>query len=220
MRKKIAGGGRISLQDMIWAVRTPKLTGDTAGYGQLVPLADPGFAELRYLWHTQVGAIAAPFVPVFMGLREVPEEFRRHRYLGENESGRFMDKRKLDEDSDSVSPVSQGVESTRSACAVFKRLMYLVLQNQDLFLDETIELWAHHEAGLANTLAAVQAAARVLLQQGETDLACSQLDYFTRNELLRALNLGDQLGLAMEARTRILRGIRDDTDHRSCEQTW
>jgi len=220
MRNKLAGGGRIGLQDMIWAVRTPKLTGDTAGYGQLVPLADPGFAELRYLWHTQVGAIAAPFVPVFIGMREVPEEYRRHRYLGANEAASFMDNRKADADSDSVSPVSQGVESTRSACAVFKRLMYLLLQNQDLFLDQTVELWTQHEAALAQELESVTAAARILLQQGATELARFQLDYFSRTELLRALDLADRLGAAMEARTRILRGIRDPAEHRSCEQIW
>src|SRR5262249_40783369 len=67
--------------DILWAVRTEKLPGDTAGYGQVVPLVHPRHAALRHLWHTQIGAIAAPFVPVFMGVRDVPEEYRQHRYL-------------------------------------------------------------------------------------------------------------------------------------------
>ena len=38
MQARAARPERIGLDDMIWAVRTEKLTGDTAGYGQVVPL--------------------------------------------------------------------------------------------------------------------------------------------------------------------------------------
>jgi hypothetical protein len=69
-------------------------------------------------------------------------------------------------------------------------------------------------------LESARATAHILLAQGETALACFQLDYYSRNELLRALNLALQLGTGMEARTRILRRIRDHARHRSCEQIW
>ena len=40
--KKLAKrSGKIKLKDGMWAIRTPRLTGDTAGYGQIVPLVDP-----------------------------------------------------------------------------------------------------------------------------------------------------------------------------------
>jgi len=88
---------KIGLQDVMWAIRTPKLTGDTAGYGQVVPLFNPSHDALRMLWHSPIGAVASPFSPVFMGQTIVPEEFMMHRYLTVGESHRFSDKRKLNE---------------------------------------------------------------------------------------------------------------------------
>ena len=37
MKKLANRPGKIKLKDVMWAIRTPKLTGDTAGYGQVVP---------------------------------------------------------------------------------------------------------------------------------------------------------------------------------------
>ncbi len=93
MRQRAARPEKIGITDMMWAIRTERLTGDTAGYGQVVPLHHPDHTALRHLWHTQIGSIAAPFVPVFMGVREVPEEFRQHRYLTTGEDARFIDLR-------------------------------------------------------------------------------------------------------------------------------
>ena len=105
---------KISLKNIVWAVRTPKLTGDTAGYGQIVPLFNPSFNDLRMLWHSPIGAVASPFSPVFMGQNIIPEEFMMHRYLTVGESHRFSDERKKNE-KDTISHISQGVESTVSA---------------------------------------------------------------------------------------------------------
>src|SRR5690349_17512644 len=128
---------KIGIADIFWAVRTEKLTGDTAGYGQVVPLITPRHAELRHLWHTQIGAIAAPFSPVFMAMREVPEEYRQHRYLTAGEDSRFVDRRH----EATVSCIPQGIESTRSAAYAGKRLLYLILQHVERFLPEVTALW-------------------------------------------------------------------------------
>ena len=37
----------ITLADVAWAVRTERLTGDSAGYGQIVPLDQPDHDELQ-----------------------------------------------------------------------------------------------------------------------------------------------------------------------------
>jgi dipeptidase len=210
---------KIGLEDIMWAVRTETLTGDTAGYGQVVPLQNPVYSELRHLWHTQTGALAAPFVPVFMGGHNVPEEFRQHRYLTTGESSRFMDLRKED-DRETVSNISQGVESTRSACQVFKRLMYLVLQNQAAFLPEVTELWLAVEARLIPQSKLVAETALTLFKQQQVEQARAYLDYFTNTELSRALDLADDLARGIEARTRILYGISDDPEPRSADQLW
>lgn len=220
MAARARSPGKISLEDMIWAVRTPTLTGDTAGYGQIVPLQDPEYAELRLLWHTQTGALAAPFVPVYMGIAQVPEEYRQHRYLTVGEASRFMDMRHADLGEGEASVVPQGIESTRSACRVFKRLMYLVLQNQDAFLEEVTGLWQALERRLIEQSRRVTESASILLQQRQPELACRYLDYFTNTELMRALDLADNLARNIEARTRILRGISDAPRHKSTDQLW
>ena len=211
---------KISITDMMWAIRTSRLTGDTAGYGQVVPLFHPAHDALRVLWHTQIGSIAASFVPVFLGIDSVPEEFRQHRYLTAGESSRFMDIRKLDDAPDSVSSVPQGIESTRSATAVFKRLLYLTLQHEEKFLPEITEVWEAVESRLVAEHADITKTAATLLDAGEEGLAARYLTYYSHTELLAALNLADALAQGIEARARALYGINDDLVHKSSDQVW
>ena len=131
----------------MWAIRTPKLTGDTAGYGQVVPLIDPSHNNLRMLWHSPIGAIASPFSPVFIGQTKVPEEFMMHRYLTVGESHRFSDERKK-QNKDKVSLVNQEVESTVSAVYECKRLFYLILQNKNHFLSVVNKAFENREKKL------------------------------------------------------------------------
>ena len=139
MKKLSKKSGKIKLKDVMWAIRTPKLTGDTAGYGQVVPLIDPSHNNLRMLWHSPIGAVASPFSPVFIGQTKIPEEFMMHRYLTVGESHRFSDERKK-ENIDTLSLVDQGIESTISAVYECKRLFYLILQNKKNFIQILLKL--------------------------------------------------------------------------------
>lgn len=207
---------KISFEDVVWAVRTPKLTGDTAGYGQVVPLAPQSCNEVRVLWHTQVSSLAAPFVPIYIGVRAIPEEFQQHRYLTAGESARFMDTRKPK----AVSVVPQAIESTRSAAQVFKRLLYLILQHHEIYLPEITAVWEGVERKLLTAHRSVLDAAETLVAAGKTDLALDYLTYFSRTELLRSLELAETLALALEARTRALHGLAITSTPRSAEQIW
>jgi dipeptidase len=221
MRTRGARSEKIGLADIMWAVRTERLTGDTAGYGQVVPLHHPRHDALRYLWHTQIGAVAAPFVPVFMGMRDVPEEYRQHRYLTSSEGSRFMDLRhSRNGRPESLSTVAQGIESTRSAAQVFKRLLYLVFQNQTDFLPEVTATWVAVERRLAEAQPAVIRTADTLIVAGEIELARDYLTYYSRAELLNALALGESLAQSIEARTRVHYGIRSDAEPLSPDQIW
>jgi hypothetical protein len=208
---------KITIEDVIWAVRTERLTGDTAGYGQVVPLRDVAHPELRMLWHTQIGAVAAPFVPVYLGVHDVPPEFRMHRYLTDGEAERFLDDRHSD---DKVSLVSQGVEATRSATYIFKRLMNLVFQNSEAFLPEVTAFWKACERGLLEANIDVCRTAQILLDAGEPALAARCLTYFTHTELVRALDSAEQLAIALDIRSRALHGIKALAKPSAPEQIW
>ncbi|MBK1865068.1 C69 family dipeptidase [Aestuariivirga sp. YIM B02566] len=207
---------KISFEDIAWAIRTPKLTGDTAGYGQIVPLRHPRHDALRVLWHTQIGALAAPFVPVHMGVRDVPEEYRMHRYLTDGESANFIDLRKPDK----VSLVPQQIEATRSAAQVFKRLLYVMLQEPDTYLPEVTAVWEGVERKLRCLNDSVGQAAEALISAGKTELAGDYLTYFTQTELLNALNMAETLANALEVRTRALHSFKPWPQPKAVEQTW
>jgi hypothetical protein len=219
MARRATAGGKITVQDVMWAVRTERLTGDTAGYGQVVPLARTDHDELRVLWHTQVGAVAAPFVPVFMGATKLPEEFGMHRYLTDGEAARCHDTREFNRATE-ISAVPQGVESTRSATQVFKRLQNLMFCNVQAFLPEIKELWEAHERDLLQASALVAAAAEELLRAGRGDLARHCLTYFTCNELMKSLEIAESLGKSLEIRTRLLFGISSNATPVGPAQIW
>ena len=217
MARRAARPERIGLTDLFWAVRTPKLTGDTAGYGQVVPLGPFAWAGCRHLWHTQTAAAAAPFVPVYLGTVSLPEEYGMHRYLTVNEAGKFVDGARKPQ---AHSAVSQGIESTRSAFRVFKRLLYLIMERHEAFLPEVTPLFEAAEAGLMADQAWVLAAASRLYQSEESAAAEQLLTYVTHTELNRALSMAETLCATLELKTRLLYGIRDEPTVRRPEQIW
>jgi len=212
---------RIGIEDVMWAVRTPKLTGDTAGYGQVVPLREQKYSMLRMMWHAHIGAMAAPFTPVYMGMQEVPFEYRKHRYLSVGESSRFMDMRHYKQgETESLSTVSQGVESTRSATAIYKRLLYLVLQNPEEFADELQAIWMALESELLTKQSTIAKTSIILLEQKEANLAEQYLDYYCGSELDKALDSAEILAKSFELRTRLKFGIKNQSAPLSMEQIW
>jgi hypothetical protein len=156
-----------------------------------------------------------------MRMRDVPEEYRQHRYLSAGESARFLDLRHASkEDRSTVSQVPQGIESTRSAAAIGKRLLYLILQHSELFLPEVTAAWEATERRLLAAHPNVIATAETLLAAGKPDLAEEYLTYYCRTELLHALELMEILARSLEARTRTLFGISADADPKSPKQIW
>lgn len=195
---ELAARGGIGFEDLAWALRTERLTGDTAGYGQIVPLVTPGAEGLRMLWHCPTGAIAAPFAPVYLGQGTIPAEFGTHRYLTTGEDHRFVDGRK-EGDGDTVSLVPQANEALRSAVAEAKRLMYLVQLAGDQALARVTRAFTNREAGLLARTGRMQALAETLIRAGDEAGALALLGYFSRTELMEGLALVVALAGSLEA---------------------
>jgi dipeptidase len=216
LRGLAARPARIGLQDIIGFLRSPRLTGDTAGYGQIVPLVKESDADLRMMWHAHVGAVVAPFVPVFLGIEGVPAEFRQHRYLSDGEAARFVDGRNPDQ----LSRVPRGVEAARSATEVFKRLLYLTFEHPDLFLGEVQSTWAAFEKALKTTTADVAALGELALAAGRRDLLRRHLTRFVHGELLRSLDIGDSLCRSLDVMRQLRFGVGTNPTPGGPEQTW
>ena len=210
---------KISLQNVMWSIRNPKLTGDTAGYGQIVPLFNPDYNDLRMLWHSPIGAVASTFSPVFMGQTIVPEEFMMHRYLTVGESHRFSDERKKNE-KDTLSLISQSVESTVSVVYECKRLLYLILQNEKLFFPFTTKIFENREKNLINKTTQILKIAKILLIKNEKNFCEKILNSFSVTELRNGLILIQTLSKRMEIHIRQTQGFEKNIKPRSFNQIW
>ncbi len=220
MKARAARPGKITLEDVFWSISTERLTGDTAGYGQVVPLVHPKHDALRMMWHAPVGPVTAPLLPVFLGQGEVPHAYRQHRYLTTGESHRFLDRRKEDKDPDTVSLVPQGIETGVSAVYEFKRLMHVAFQKPEPLLTEVGDHWRAVEASANSSLTGVLRAASLLLDAGEDDLASQFLSEFSNARLNEALADCQALAEAAHVRLRALGNLNLTRKPLSPEQLW
>ncbi len=193
-----ARAGRIGLEDMIEVVRTPELTRDSAGYGQVAHLRQGVHRELKTLWVAPAPPVAAPFVPWRIGVQDVPPEFKRHRYLTAGEATRHIPDQDV------------GVESTRYAFRACKRLFYLAKSHEAEFLPEVVETLTAFESGLIAEQETVEGIAQNLFQAGKPELARAALTYYSRTEAMNGLRLVESLAQSLEARTKVLFGIRSE----------
>lgn len=220
MRARAARPEKVTLKDVFWSISTARLTGDTAGYGQVVPLTHPPHDALRMMWHAPIGPATAPLLPVFLGQTEVPPAYRQHRYLTTGESHRFLDRRKEEKDPDTVSLVPQGIETGGSAVYDFKRLMHLAFQKPDPILAEVDAHWRAVEAQANAALPEVLRAARLLLDAGEADLAARVLTEFSTARLTEAWADCRALADAAHARLRAAGDLNLTRQPLAPEQIW
>lgn len=220
IRARAARAEKIGLSDVVWAIATERLTGDTAGYGQIVPLRDPNHDSLRMIWHAPVGPVTAPLLPVFMGQSEVPAEYGVHRYLTAGESARFLDNRDDETMLDKTSIVRQGQEVTRSAFQIQKRLMHLTFQVGETAYKDVWDHWRLMEASVASELADVLKAAEILIAAGEAGLAIQTLNRFSTSHLMQALLDAEAMANAYEARLRNAGGLNVSTKALLPKQIW
>lgn len=200
MQARAARPEKIGLEDMIWAVRTERLTGDTAGYGQVVPLVRAANPGLVPMWHAACGALAAPFSPVFLGQESIPAEYGPQRYLTTGESHRFMDLRKaVSGGRDTVSLVPQRHETTVGAFQECKRLMYLMQLTGEGALAPVHGAFARREARLDALVAAHLKVAELAVQGGCAAEAMRVLESFANSELSAALALVRDMAAGLAA---------------------
>jgi len=188
--------GKITLADMMAAVRAVEVTRETAGYGQIAQLRPKVRPELGILWVAPTSPLTAPFVPWYLGSDEVPPEFARHRYLTEDEAAKFQD------------APQRGLESTHYAFQVFKRLFYLMDEHRDVFLPTVTETLAGFESRLIAEQGFVAETAETLFQNGRSDLAGRYLNFYSGTRATEALRIGHDLAAGIEAQTRSRFGIR------------
>jgi dipeptidase len=195
-----AAAGKVDVQLLMEQLHT---TGrDSSGYGQVAHLRAGIHPDLRTLWIAAGPPVTAAFVPWRLGVEAVPPEYQRHRYLTAGEAERSSIQRK-----------DQGVESTRFVNRAVKRLLYLVDEHRDSFLPEVKAALVAFENRQLAAQPAIERTAQILLQAPEQPLARRYLTEQAHMAAGDALRLIEALAEGIEARTRVLHGIRsEDSD--------
>ena len=196
LEEELRQAAPIGLRQMLNAVRDSRMSKDTTGYGQVAHLRPGIRAENRTLWVAATGSVTTPFVPYRLGVQSIPPEFGKHRYLTKGEATRF------------VSKDWQIQEATEFAGRTFKRLMYFTCDRKDKFLPEVTEAITAFEDQLIADQAAIEQTANILFDSGEEQLALKYLTERSHEAAADALALGNALLASIEARTRVLYGLR------------
>ncbi|KAI1073492.1 dipeptidase domain-containing protein [Whalleya microplaca] len=173
--------------DLMARVRDPRIADDEAGYGQVVSLYPSKDPDMIRIWNAPTGSVAAPFVPWWLGVQELPPEFSEHRYLTKGSPSSFLD---LD---------FQLQEAAIFAGRLFKRVLYYTCTNPDAFLPVVTDMLAGFENRSLSDLGWVEKGAEALIGNGERAAARSLLTYYSHSRASEALKIGDAMATALDA---------------------
>jgi hypothetical protein len=186
---------RVTVKDVMRIIRASGR--DSSGYGQVAHLRPREHSDLGVLWCAPASPLTAPFIPYRLGISDVPPEFKRHRYLTAGEALRQV-----------IDPADVGLESTRFVFRSCKRLFYLATAHRRQFLPEVTQALEALEDRLIKEQETVERTALTLLEAGERELARDYLTYYCQTEARGGLQLVEALAGSLEARTKLLFGIR------------
>jgi hypothetical protein len=195
LEEEIEALAPIDVAQMMALVRDPRWSNDGSGYGQVAHIRGGLPSDLGVLWMSITGAVASPFVPVHLGARDIPPEFKQHRYMTKGAADAFLD------------PGFGPQEGTRSAFRVHKRLLYHTCANPETFLVPVTADLEAFEARILEEKSALEAEAAGLLEAGDAESARDLLTRYAEERLLEGLALGEALVRRVERETRERFGI-------------
>lgn len=181
---------------MMALVRDPRIADDHAGYGQLAHLRDDlPHPDLALLWVAPTGSVTAPFVPWWIGTRDVPAEYGQHRYLTEGSGPNF------------INPEFQLREATEFAGRVFKRLMYYTCAFPGEHLDRVQGTLTAFEDTIRADLPHIERAAGLAFAADAPASARTLLTRESHARAAEALSIGRDLVAGIGTEVRLRHGI-------------
>jgi dipeptidase len=196
MEQELRAAAPIDLRRVMDAVRDPRISKDSTGYGQVAQLRGRGRPEMNLLWVAPTGSVTSPFIPYRIGVQRIAPQFGKHRYLTKGEASAFL------------TGDWQIQEATEFAGRLFKRLMYYTCDHPRRFLPEVNEALTAFENRLIAEQDTVVATGESLFAAGKRELALEYLTNHSERAGHDALTLGHALLGSIEARTQLLYGLR------------
>jgi dipeptidase len=186
----------VTVEEMMALVRDPRIADDHAGYGQVAHLRDDlPHPDLALLWVAPTGSVTAPFVPWWIGTRDVPAEYGQHRYLTEGSGPNF------------INPDYQLREATEFAGRVFKRLMYYTCAFPEEQLDRVQGTLTAFEDDIRAGLPHIERAAALAHAADEPATARTLLTRESHARAAEALAIGRDLVAGIGTEVRLRHGI-------------
>jgi len=150
----------VTVQDVMRTVRDPRWSDDRSGYGHVAELDDSvPDPELRTLWVAVTAAVTAPYIPLHIGTRSVPPEYRQHRYVTHGSASEYLD------------PQFAEQEATEYATQTYKRLLYVTCARPATYLEPVTRAFEGFEAGILGELGGVEREAADAYARGAPDEA-------------------------------------------------
>ena len=181
LERQVRDMAPVRVQDMMALVRDPRWSNDGSGYGQVAHLRADTPGEMGVLWMSITGAVASPFVPLRVGVDDVPPEYKQHRYMTKAADWAFLDT--------DYAPL----EATRSAFRVHKRLLYYTCAHPEVFLDPVTATLEAFEARELAEQTDLERRAAALYAAGSPDSARALITSYSRDRLMAGLALGEAL---------------------------
>lgn len=185
----------VTVEEMMALVRDVRIADDHAGYGQVAHLrGNLSHPELALLWVAPTGSLTAPFLPWWIGVRDVPPEFGQHRYLTERAGSTF------------INPAHQLREATEFAGRLFKRLMYYTCAFPEEQLERVQSTITAFEAEMLDELPRIEQLAELAYAEAP-ELGRELLTLYSHARAAEALKLGHGLLAGIETEVRMRHGI-------------
>jgi hypothetical protein len=189
----------VSEREMMARVRDHRIADDEAGYGQVVSLEAGVDPALIQIWVAPTGSVAAPFVPWWLGVREVPLEYGMHRYLTKGAASSFLN------------PDFQVQEATDFVGRTFKQVLYYTCEAPRTYRPQVTRMLTGFEDASMADLAWVEAAARALIDDDRRAEAEQLLTHYATTRAGAALELGEAMTAWLHAHLELTRGLREPT---------
>ncbi|KAK2766849.1 hypothetical protein FQN54_006163 [Arachnomyces sp. PD_36] len=184
-------------KDLIERVRDHRISDDEAGYGQVVSLREGVDADMLRIWIAPTGSVAAPFVPWWVGVNDIPPEFGEHRYLTDGASSTFLD------------TDYELQEASNFAGRLFKRVLYYMCSNPSGFLPVVTDMLTGFEEQSRDDINWVEKSAKAVIEQGDRETARSLLTFYSQSRASKALEMGRAMTDALDGYIKLTGKWRD-----------
>ncbi|MDH5307888.1 MAG: C69 family dipeptidase, partial [Myxococcales bacterium] len=189
----------VSERDLMDRLRDKRITDDHAGYGQVVSLRPGLDADLIRIWVAPTGSVAAPFIPWWLGVQQIPVEFGAHRYLTAGSSSTFLNND------------FQLQEASDFAGRRFKQVLYYMCEKPAVYHPAVTEMLEGFERASMADLPWIERSAQTLIHKGQREDARRLLTFYSQTRARDAMQLGSALVGWLRASAELVTGVRRPT---------